>query len=210
VQKTDKEEMMEYETIYPDEELYEDEDVEALEDEGSNRTFIILVGALGGLLAVAICVFVVWAFVINPRMSSDRVAQNQSIEATNEAILLTSQPEEEATNTPRPAPTDAPEPTATPVPPTATPKPPTPTRPQPTPTQSSGGNTDSTVEEATPAAVAEAEATNTPAATTRATATPRPAKTGVPETGLGALGYGALAVGMLFLLFVARRLRRAT
>ena len=199
---------MEYETIYPDEELYEDEDVEALEDEGSNRTFIILVGSLGGLLAVAICIFVVWAFVINPRMSTDRVAQNQSIEATNEAILLTSQPQEEdATNTPRAAPTDEPESTATPAPPTATPKPPTPTRAQPTPTTASGGNTDSTVEEATPAAVAEAEATNTPRP---ATATPRPTKTGVPETGIGALGYGALAVGLLFLLLVARRLRRAT
>ncbi len=199
---------MEYETIYPDEELYEDEDVEALEDEGSNRTFIILVGALGGLLAVAICIFVVWAFVINPRMSTDRVAQNQSIEATNEAILLTSQPgEEDATNTPRPAPTDAPEPTATPAPPTATPKPPTPTRAQPTPTAS--GDAESAVEEATPAAVAEAEATNTPTTSTRATATPRPVKTGVPETGIGALGYGALAVGLLFLLLVARRLRRA-
>ena len=202
---------MEYETIYPDEELYEDEDVEALEDEGSNRTFIILVGSLGGLLAVAICIFVVWAFVINPRMSTDRVAQNQSIEATNEAILLTSQPEEgDATNTPRPAPTDAPEPTATPVPPTATPKPPTPTRAQPTPTTASGGNTDSPVEDATPAAVAEAEATNTPTTTTRATSTPIPGKTGVPETGIGTLGYGALAVGLMFLLFVARRLRRAT
>ena len=204
---------MEYETIYPDEELYEDEDVEALEDEGSNRTFIILVGSLGGLLAVAICIFVVWAFVINPRMSADRVEQNQSIELTNEAVLLTSQPpEEDATNTPRPAPTDEPESTATPVPPTATPKPPTPTRAQPTPTTASGGNTDSTVEEATPAAVAEAEATNTPrpAATTRATATPIPGKTGVPETGIGTLGFSALAVGLLFLLLVVRRVRRAT
>jgi hypothetical protein len=196
--------MMEYETIYPDEELYEDEDVEALEDEGSNRTFIILVGSLGGLLAVAICIFVVWAFVINPRMSADRVAQNQSIEATNEAILLTSQPGEEPTNTPRPAPTNAPESTATPVPPTATPKPPTPTRVPPTPTSASA-------EEATPAAVAEAGTTNTPrpTAASRATSTPTPSKTGVPETGLGTLGYGALAVGLMFLLFVARRLRRA-
>jgi uncharacterized membrane protein len=204
--------MMEYETIYPDEELYEDEDVEALEDEGSNRTFIILVGALGGLLAVAICIFVVWAFVINPRMSADRITQNQSIEATNEAILLTSQPEEEPTNTPRPAPTDAPEPTATPVPPTATSQPPTPTRVQPTPT--SNADDESVVEEgeSTPAAVAEAEATNTPRSTTggRATSTPIPGKTGVPETGIGVLGYGALAMGMLFLLVVARRLRRAS
>ena len=73
--------------LYTDEELYEDEEEEAIEEEGSNRTFIILVASLGGLLAVTVCIFVVWALVISPRMAADRVAQNQAIEATNEALL---------------------------------------------------------------------------------------------------------------------------
>ena len=59
--------------LYADEELYEDEEEEALEEEeGSNRTFIILVASLGGLLAATVCIFVVWALVINPRMTAGR------------------------------------------------------------------------------------------------------------------------------------------
>jgi len=193
-------------SLYADEEIYADEEEEAIEEEGSNRTFIILVGALGGLLAVSICVFVVWAFIINPRMTADRVAQNNAIEATNEALLAaagmvtgTAQLEEAAADTRVPPPTD------TPVPPTNTPRPATATPVPETPTMAS-----EEAAEATPAEVAQADtATPRPTQTPRVTPTPRPGKTGVPETGLGTLGAGALGVGLLFLLFVVRRIRRA-
>ena len=192
-------------SLYADEEIYADEEEEAIEEEGSNRTFIILVGALGGLLAVSICVFVIWAFVINPRMTADRVAQNNAIEATNEALLAaaemgtgTAEVEEAAADTPAPPPTD------TPVPPTNTPRPATATPVPETPTTALEETA-----EATPAEVAQAgTATPRPTQTPRATSTPRPGKTGVPETGLGTLWAGALAVGLLFLLFVVRRIRR--
>jgi hypothetical protein len=185
--------------LYADEELYEDEEEEeeVAEGEGPNRTFIILVAALGGLLAVTVCIFVIWALVLNPKMAEDRVAQNQAIAATNEALLATAgmltgtvtiegaAPDTDvATDTP--VPTDVPGPTDT-----ATPRPATPGLPTPT-----------------PAEVAEAN-TPTPTATPRATPTPRPGKTGVPETGIGALGASVLAVGLLFLLIVVRRMRRA-
>ena len=199
-------------SLYADEEIYADEEEEAIEEEGSNRTFIILVGALGGLLAVSICVFVVWAFIINPRMTADRVAQNNAIEATNEALLAaagmvtgTAQLEEAAAGTRVLPPTDIPGPTDTPVPPTNTPRPATATPVPETPTMAS-----EEAAEATPAEVAQADtATPRPTQTPRVTPTPRPGKTGVPETGLGTLGAGALGVCLLFLLFVVRRIRRA-
>lgn len=208
--------------LYADEELYEDEEEEAIEEEGSNRTFIILAASLGGLLLVTVCIFVIWAVVINPRMAADRAAQNQAIQATNEAMLAaagmltdTVPLEGTATEAADIAPTDAPpEPTNTPEPPTPTPRPaatdtPVPEEPIATPGEAGDATPAETVE-ATPAEVAEAgTATPRPEATQRATATPRPDKTGVPETGIGTLAASVLAMGLLFLLFVVRSMRRA-
>jgi cytoskeletal protein RodZ len=203
------------EDLYADD-LYEEEE-ESLEGEGTNRTFIMLAGGLGGLLALAICVFAVWAFVINPRMTSDRVAQNEAIEQTNEAIQAANgaaASEETPTRTPAPAATDAPEPTATPAPPTNTPRPTvTPKPPTPTPGEEEAATLTAEAE-ATPA---EGEATATPAqvaeapAGSNATAAPTQASTkqGVPETGVGTVGVAALAIGLLFLLAVVRRARQA-
>ena len=65
---------------FGDEDLFADEDEEELseeaEGEGQNRTFIIAVAVLGGLLICALAAFGVWAFVINPRQ-----AYNQASEA---------------------------------------------------------------------------------------------------------------------------------
>jgi cytoskeletal protein RodZ len=203
-----------------EEELYEDEEGEAVEEEGSNRTFMILVGSLGGLLVVAICIFAVWAFVINPRMAADRVAENHDIAATNEARMAaagvltgTVSLEDVATDTPVPEePADTPAPTHTPEP-TDTPRPTAVPTPEAT-TPPSEGTAEATPAEAaeagTPAAVAAADtATPRPAEGSQATPTPRPGKTGVPETGLGAIGASVLAVGLLFMLMVVRRLRHA-
>ena len=197
--------------LYADEELYEDEEVEAVEEEGSNRTFIILVAALGGLLAVTVCIFVVWALVISPRMGADRVAENQAIQETNEAVLaaagmLTETVPLQDTATPVPADVSD-EPTETAPPPTTTPRPATGTPAPETPTAAPEGE----AAEATPAEVADAaKATpRRPTATPWVTPTPRSGKSGVPETGIGTLAASALAVGLLFLLLTVRRIRRA-
>ena len=203
------------EDLYADEELYEDEAEEGMEGEGANRTFILLAAGLGGLLVVALCIFAVWAFVINPRMTADRVTENHSIESTNEAIGATAtagafaaQPE--ATDTP--VPVSAGEdteltatknpPTATPRPPTATPKPDT-----PTPAEMAAGDATEEPTEATPAEVASGAEDTTQATPTQATQAS--AKQGVPETGVGAWGAGILALGLLLLLIVVRRVRQA-
>jgi cytoskeletal protein RodZ len=176
-----------------DRELYaeyaDEEEEEITAEEGANRTFIILVSALGGLLAVAICAFVLWAFLIAPRMRTDLETQNQAILATNTALAATTEAEmAEALPTPTEtvAPTDTPRPTRT-RPPTAAPETPTPE-----------------------AAAVALTATLSPTATRQPTSTPGPATAeSVPDTGIGTLGAGALAVGLLFLLIVVRRMRRA-
>ena len=192
-------------------EFYADEEEEVAEEEGANRTFIILVGALGGLLALGICAFLVWALWLGPNMAAQREAENQAILATNTAIAgggaemaaeegATIPPTEEAPTTPA----DTPEPTST--------KPPTAAAAQATETPESEEGTEAPGEEATatPAEVAEVTATPpSPTATRRPTATPRPSSEGVPDTGIGALGGGALALGLMFLLLVVRRMRRA-
>lgn len=193
------------EDLYADD-LYEEEEEALVEGEGTNRTFIMIAGGLGGLLALAICVFAVWAFVINPRMTGDRVAQNAAIEQTNEAIQAANggaASEETATETPVPAATDAPEPTATPVPPTNTPRPTaTPKSATPTPAEATPAEGEAT---ATPAQVAEAP----PSSKATAAPTQPSSKQGVPETGVGTVGIGVLAIGLLLLLVVVRRVRRA-
>jgi hypothetical protein len=161
-----------------DRELYaeytDEEEEEVTAEEGANRTFIILVSALGGLLAVAICVFVLWAFLIAPRMRTDL----EALAATAEAEMAEALPAPTETA----APTDTPQPTRT-RPPTAVPETPTPTP-----------------EEAAVALTATLSPTSTPG--------PVSAES-VPDTGIGTLGAGVLAVGLLFLLIMVRRMRRA-
>ena len=156
----------------------------AEEEERPNRTFIILVAALGGILALGICAFVVWALIGN-RWVQDRIqTQNQTIQTTNTAVAVaaaeTATADAQPTATLTPAPTDIPTLTPTRTP---TPKPP-PATSSPTP------------------------ATAEPTATRRPTATLTTGSASPPETGVGALGASVLAVGLLFLLVVVRRLRR--
>jgi cytoskeletal protein RodZ len=205
--------------LYPEEDLYEGEEEVAVEGEGSNRTFIILVGALGGLLALAVCVFAVWAFVLNPRANEEIRAGNHAIETANAATITAATAEAVAaadippTNTAVSEPVEATvEPTATQVPPTATPLPATDT-PAPEVTSEEGEAV-----EMTPAGeVAEAAATATsrPTATRGPTATPGGTAVGdaskekqLSDTGLGALSAGVLGLGLLVLLAMVRRMRR--
>jgi hypothetical protein len=215
--------MVEDYSLYADEEeLYENEEGEAVEEEGSNRAFMILAGSLGGLLLVAVCIFAVWAFVINPRLTDRIASENHDIEATNEVVALTATAgalaeaaslEGTATATPVPEEAaDTPAPTHTPRP-TDTPRPPATLAPGAT-TPPGEGTEEATPAEATraatPAAVAAADtATPRPTAISQTSPTPISGKSGVPETGLGAVGASVLAVGLLFMLIMVRRLRHA-
>lgn len=174
-------------------ELYPDEEDEAAAEEGSNRTFIILVAVFGGILLIGICAFIIWAVGIFPMMR-DREAQNNLVQQT--AVVLTSDAAVAA---------DLPETTEATEEPTETPSPPPPTE-EPTKVPPT--------ETATPAEVA-GGATEEPTSTRRPTVTPKPTLTSggngdkVPTTGIGAFGAGGIVVALMVILIAARRLRRA-
>lgn len=181
-------------------ELEEPLEPEAEEEaaERQNRTFLILVGVLGGLLLIGIVAFCVWAFTIGRGILGGRAAQappptptevlltEADITATAEALAL-------AQVTPEPTPT----PTPTPVPPTPTPIPqPTIAAPQVTPTP-----------RATTPAVGAGGAVATPQPAL--TPTPLSAPSSPPQTGIGTYMAVFLALGLLALMIASRRLRAA-
>lgn len=187
--------------------LFEDEEEqqEKAAGEGQNRTFLIAVAVLGGLLACALIAFGVWVLVINPNMQQRAaeqlggggVAMVTETPATDAVVESTATPEPTATATPKPTAV----PTATPVVgPTATPKDDTATggdTPTPTPVR------ERRTETPTPA--------GGPAATPTKSTTAGSGSTSdsLPDSGLGeiALVAGALLMGVAFL--AARKLRSA-
>jgi cytoskeletal protein RodZ len=174
-------------------ELYPDEEDEAAAEEGSNRTFIILVSVFGGILAIGICAFIVWAVVIFPRIRSATSA-NAEVEQT--AIALTADAADLAENTQTLEPTE------------------TPTPPPPTEQPTEALPTETATATATAAEVAGGGGTEEPTPTRRPTVTPRSTATGadngdeMPDTGVGVFGAGGIIVALLAILVVARRLRR--
>jgi len=205
-----------------------DEEFEEEEGEGQNRTFLIAVAVLGGLLFFAIAAFIVWAAVLNPRMQAQQAEQNGEISATNEAIMVAMNStataeamgaEEQTVE----ATEEVPEPTATATPvikatntPTATPE--TTVEGETTGEEASAEGT-VTGEEATetaqtprrtPTTVPTATPTRTPRPTptrTRATSTSETDET--PDTGLGEVLL-IIAAGLLVTVIVsARKLRKA-
>lgn len=168
--------------------LLPDEEEEFAAEEGANRTFIILVAALGGLLALGICAFVAWAVYFGPRMRAGTQAEVETVQQTNTAVAIAKA--ETATAGVKPTATDTSTPTPTETP-TSTPT------DTPTPAPETDTPTPSGTEEPTP--------------TLRPTATPTESAGDeeVPETGIGTLGVGAAAIGLAFLLFVVRRLRKS-
>jgi nitrate reductase NapE component len=184
-------------------ELEEPVEAEAEEaGERQNRTFIILVAIMGGLLLIGILAFCVWMFTVGRGvLTGGRVAIPPTAPpeatvipaktvaaaetATAEAALAPAQVSPEPTATPTPSPT--------PVPPSPTP---TITAPQATPT---------------PRATLPPRATPTPSGTGP---TPVPTPTGTPnppaQTGIGTYTALILAAGLVILLVISRRLRTAT
>lgn len=171
---------------------------EAAEEAGErqNRTFIILVAVMGGLLLIGIIAFCVWLLTVGrgvilggqaavpPAAPSEEITAGMAETATAEAAL--------ALTPTLPEPTATPEPSPTPVPPTPT-LPPTIAAPQVTPTP-----------RVTPAVAA----TSPPAAGV-ASPTPTVVPSPPPQTGIGAYTALILAAGLIILLVISRRLRTA-
>ena len=194
--------------------------------EAQNKTFLIAVAVLGGLLFLAIGVFILWALVLNPRMQAQQASQNASIQATNtEVVKQNGESESEATAVGEAASaeetaeaTDTPEPTGTPSP---TPVIKATNTPAITPTVEPGENAGEGEEgtaEATATPQPRRTATPTPTRTPRPTPTPKKvsgnssdtgSSTGsTPETGLGELLLVGVAALLLGLIIFARRLRK--
>jgi hypothetical protein len=213
---------------FGDEDLFEDEEEEIsgeAEGEGQNRTFIIAVAVLGGLLVCALAAFGVWALVINPRQAQNQLPQAQpspTVTATMEEAVAATATEVAATDTPEPEPTDTPEPEPTDTPvmgPTRTPTPEVTETPEP---GEADGDTD--VSQEMPG---DEDGTPTSTPRPRRTATPRPTPTPRPEdptagdtdgmdqdeelsqTGLGEWLLAGAAVLLIGVALLARRLRSA-
>ena len=177
-------------------ELEEPVEAEAEEaGERQNRTFIILVAVMGGLLLIGILAFCVWMFVVGRGVLTGGQAAIPPTATPEEAVIAAA---ETATAEAALALAQAsPEPTATPTP-SPTPVPPSPTLP---PTIAAQQATPTPRVTATPGGTG-----STPVPTYTPTATPSPPA----QTGIGAYTALILAAGLLILLVISRRLRTAT
>ena len=170
---------------------------EAEGDEGQNRTFIILVAVMSGILLIGIIAFCVWALALGG-LGGGGAAQETEAPLTADVAMVS------ATETAIAELTATPEETS--VPPTSTTRPPAATNTtRPTSTQSS---VQSPTVEATTAS--SAEVTSTPRPVPTSTPTPTTVSNNqTPDTGIGAF-TALIAAGALFiLLLTARRLRTA-
>lgn len=184
--------------LYPEFEDIEEESARG--DERQNRTFIILVAVMGGLLLVGIIAFCAWAILVGQGMLGGDTADLPTIDPALEIAGLTATAEAAQTET-APSATPAEEPaTAVPEPATARPTQPRPTATRPPTAQAgtSGGVTPTSG----------AAAATTPALQPTATAV-RQTPSELSETGLETYAIVILGVGLLFILFMARRLRTA-
>jgi hypothetical protein len=191
--------------------------------EGSNRTFIIAVAILAGLLFCVVAVYVIMQLIVKPAMQANQVGQQAALEmtATSQAIEVAMM---NGTATAEALPTEPPteEPTATLPPPTPTATPVL--GPTNTPTPSPTVAAQETPAKTAPGVVAQAgtpttspRRTPTPTATPRNTpkpgATPKPTGNASgqqpPQTGLGEVLLVVAAGLLLGIIFLARRLRKA-
>lgn len=169
-----------FEAFGDDDIFAEEDEQEQPEGEGQNRTFIIAVAVLGGLLVCSLIAFGVWALFLNrPRPAVPEPTEVVATATTEVVIEETDTPEPTATE----AATETPEPTPTPLlGPTATPTP-------------EGGEEDGESMAETPGGgegdeEAESTATTAPRRTATPTRTPRPTSTPRVEASNGAAGNG--------------------
>ncbi|MGC9347048.1 MAG: hypothetical protein ACP5JG_02825, partial [Anaerolineae bacterium] len=76
---------------FGDDDIFEEEEetAQAAEGEEQNRTFIIAVAALGGLLLCALIAFGVWAFVLNRPQPADVLPTDTPMPTADVAEELT-------------------------------------------------------------------------------------------------------------------------
>jgi hypothetical protein len=169
---------------------------------GSNRTFLVVAGILGGILLLALLAIAAYAVLILPSRDTGRQTQVAGIRATNTAIAEQSQltaiakqitltPTFTATFTPTETSTPTPTNTATPVlAPTNTPEP---------------------TDEGDPATATVAALLTQQAG---GAATPIPTSTALPDTGfaddVGVPGLLLIAGVLLVIIILSRRLRTSS
>lgn len=190
--------------------------------EGSNRTFIIAVAILAGVLFCVAAAFVIVQLIVKPAMQANQVGQQAALEmtATSQAIEVAMNGTATAEALPTEPPTEEPTATLPPPTPTATPV----LGPTNTPTPSPTVAAQETPAKTAPGVVAQASTpttsprrTPTPTATPRNTpkpgATPKPTVNASgqqpPQTGLGEVLLVVAAGLLLGIIFLARRLRKA-
>jgi cytoskeletal protein RodZ len=193
---------------FGDDNIFNDDD-EPVEAEGAaqnNRTFIMAVAVLGGLLVCAVGAFMVWALVLSgPRQTTQAPVLAPVESPAVEVIVETDTPE--PTETPMPTDTPAPTPTSTPL-------------LGPTSTPPSEGAASAEGEEAEGTQVVRRTPTPSPTASTLAqasgsTATSAEAASGttataeLSKTGLGEWVLIGVALLLLATMVLARRLRTA-
>lgn len=175
-----------------------DNDVDANEppppEESSNRTFLLVVGILGGIMLLTLIILGVYALILAPYLNNRRATQVAEIYAQNTQVALSAEQTATVasfTNTP----------TVTSIPPTATAT----TRP----TQVVAVPTEALVTFTPDARTATVAALLTQAAASQGTMTPT--TTGLPQTGfaedVGVPGLLGLALALIVVIFLARRLR---
>jgi hypothetical protein len=175
---------------------------------GSNRTFLIVAGILGGILLLALLAIAAYAVLVLPGREPGQQTQAAEIIATNTAIAEQAQLTavgKQVTVTPTftatSAPTDTPTPSLTPsststpvLAPTNTPEP-------------DDGTPD-------PAATATVAALLTQQAAGGGAATPIPTATALPDTGFaddfGVPGLALIAGVLMVIIILSRRLRTST
>jgi len=175
---------------------------------GSNRTFLIVAGILGGILLIALLAIAAYAILILPNRGTNQQTQAAEINATNTAVAegaqltaiarqVTFTPTFTATLPPTETSTPAPTSTATPV----------------------LAPTNTAAPDDGPTATPDAAATATVAALLTQQAggdepTPVPTSTALPDTGFaddfGVPGLALIAGVLLVIIILSRRLRTST
>lgn len=184
-----------------------DDDVDVNEppppEDSSNRTFLLVVGILGGIMLLTLIILGVYALIISPFRESQRATQAVERNAQNTQIAMSITQTSVAKGF-----TDTP--TVTSIPPTATA---TATATATTrPTQVVAVPTEVLVTFTPDPRTATVAALLTQAASSQGTMTPT--STGLPQTGfadeVGVPGLLGLALALIVVIFLARRLRTAS
>jgi len=210
LEQPSKESSMGIDDFKLDDDLEQPSEEAPLPEESSNRTFLIIAAALGGIALIALVCIAIYALILWPQRQNEQEARRATLEARNtEVAVIIARTSTSAAETQNAAAYTA-TPTITPLPPTAS------ATPSPTPVVA--------VEVTSPQAptlgpeMATATALNSTlqanATLYAATLTAKPLQpTAIPNTGfadeVGLPAMLGLAVLLVVVIFLARRLRSA-